>query len=86
MSSFIAILYIVKLEIVPSEIMGWSRPIGPLRVWRNIELVNSLGKKIQISIEDIPEDQYPEILNHMCTIFIKDEATLSSMSKFIIKI
>ncbi|KAK0166802.1 hypothetical protein PV327_004285 [Microctonus hyperodae] len=60
--------------------MGWSRPIGPLRVWRNIELINSHGNKIQISIEDIPEDQYPEVLDHMCTFFIKDETTLSSMN------
>ncbi|KAK0176750.1 hypothetical protein PV328_000856 [Microctonus aethiopoides] len=59
--------------------MGWTRPSTPPRVWRNLELINSDGKLLQISIQDIPKDRFIEVLEHMSTSFVHEEAMISSI-------
>ncbi|KAK0086692.1 hypothetical protein PV326_005476 [Microctonus aethiopoides] len=60
--------------------MGWTRPSTPPRVWRNLELINSDGKLLQISIQDIPKDRFIEVLEHMSTSFVHEEAMISSIN------
>lgn len=63
--------------------MVWSRPSGPPHIWRIAEIVNKNGEKKRFSFQEIPQDRYTEVLNHMCTIFLEDEAMCSSISKYI---
>ncbi|XP_034946060.1 uncharacterized protein [Chelonus insularis] len=60
--------------------MVWSRPNGPPKVWNTVEIVKSDGETIQFTIEEIPVDRYDEVVEHMCSIFIQDEAMCSSMN------
>lgn len=48
---------------------------GQTKVWRVIESVKKGSQEapIKITIQEIPEDRYEDILEHMCTYFIADE-------------
>lgn len=57
---------------------------GQTKVWRVIESVKKGSQEapIKITIQEIPEDRYEDILEHMCTYFIADEPICKCISKF----
>ncbi|XP_076618512.1 arylalkylamine N-acetyltransferase-like 2 [Colletes latitarsis] len=57
------------------------KPPGQAKVWNVIEYVkkNSKEPPVKIFIQEIPEDRYEEILDHMCTYFLADEPICRSM-------
>ncbi|KAF7987934.1 hypothetical protein HCN44_003797 [Aphidius gifuensis] len=57
--------------------MAWSRPSGPPRVWNNIEITDTNKINRKFVIQEIPEEKYDEAVDHMCTIFLRDETILS---------
>ncbi|KOC62775.1 hypothetical protein WH47_03759 [Habropoda laboriosa] len=47
---------------------------GPPKVWKVVELKKKNEEKpIKFTIQEIPEDRYEEVVEHMCTYFIADE-------------
>ncbi|KAI4500451.1 hypothetical protein M0802_004413 [Mischocyttarus mexicanus] len=56
------------------------RTPGPIQIWKTIDGFKTVGdesKSVRIVIQEIPEDRYEDILDHMCTYFIVDEPCCS---------
>nr|XP_012154305.1 PREDICTED: uncharacterized protein LOC100877011 [Megachile rotundata]XP_012154306.1 PREDICTED: uncharacterized protein LOC100877011 [Megachile rotundata]XP_012154307.1 PREDICTED: uncharacterized protein LOC100877011 [Megachile rotundata] len=51
------------------------KPPGPPKVWSTVETVikGKGDKPIKFTIQEVPEDRYDEVVEHMCTYFIPDE-------------
>lgn len=51
------------------------KPPGPPKVWSVVETVikGKGDKPIKFTIQEVPEDRYDEVVEHMCTYFIPDE-------------
>ncbi|XP_076235355.1 arylalkylamine N-acetyltransferase-like 2 [Calliopsis andreniformis] len=58
-----------------------KRP-GQTKVWRVVEVVKKGSQEppIKVSIEEIPEDRYDEVADHMCSYFIPDEPICNCMN------
>lgn len=58
------------------------KPPGPPKVWDVVELkIKTSETPIKFSIQEIPEDRYPELIELMCSDFIADEPLCKSLSK-----
>ena len=56
-------------------------PPGPINIWKVVQ--GSLnGKPVKFSIQEIPEDRYDDVVDHMCTDFINEETFFFKFSKF----
>ncbi|KZC08772.1 PREDICTED: uncharacterized protein LOC107186893 [Dufourea novaeangliae] len=51
------------------------KPPGQAKVWNVVEVAIKGSDKppIKFSIQEVPEDRYEDVLDHMCTYFIADE-------------
>lgn len=58
------------------------KPPGPPKVWEVIKKLSKDGRPIKFTIQEIPEDRYEDVLQHMCTYFLADEPTCETMSEF----
>lgn len=64
------------------EIIFPLKPAGSPKVWKIIETKNKdTGASTKFSIQEIPEDRYQEVIDHMCKYFIEDEPISNSLSK-----
>lgn len=64
------------------EIIFPIKPAGPPRVWKIIETKRKdTGAPIKFSIQEIPEDRYEDVIDHMCKYFIADEPMSDSLGK-----
>ncbi|XP_011174933.2 uncharacterized protein LOC105207197 [Solenopsis invicta] len=45
----------------------------PPKVWQLIEKVDTNGKLMKFTIQEIPEDRYEDVIQHMCTYFLTYE-------------
>lgn len=59
---------------------SYQRPPGPINIWKVVQgSVN--GKAIKFSIQEIPEDRYDDVVDHMSSDFTNDEIFFSKFSK-----
>jgi len=59
------------------------RPSGqPPKVWQVIEKMAKDGKPMKFTIQEIPEDRYEDVIEHMCTYFLADEPICNYLGKF----
>ncbi|XP_054001068.1 uncharacterized protein LOC128888341 [Hylaeus anthracinus] len=58
------------------------KPPGQAKVWNVVDWMkkDSNEPPIRISIQEIPEDRYEDVLDHMCTYFIVDEPICKCMN------
>ncbi|XP_043797906.1 arylalkylamine N-acetyltransferase-like 2 [Apis laboriosa] len=63
------------------EIIFPLKPVGPPKVWKIIETKKKdTGAPIKFSIQQIPEDRYEDVIDHMCKYFIADEPMSNSLN------
>lgn len=64
------------------EIIFPIKPAGPPKVWKIIETKRKdTGAPIKFSIQEIPEDRYEDVIDHMCKYFIADEPMSDFLGK-----
>ena len=58
------------------------KPPGQAKVWKVVECAKKGSKEapIKFSVQEIPEDRYQDVVDHMCTYFIADEPMCSSVN------
>ncbi|CAK9797125.1 Arylalkylamine N-acetyltransferase-like 2 [Anthophora plagiata] len=60
-----------------SKNQGYKLPIkqpGVVKVWKYVEVTKkNEDKPMRFCIQEIPEDMYEDVVEHMCTYFIADE-------------
>ncbi|XP_076686734.1 arylalkylamine N-acetyltransferase-like 2 [Andrena cerasifolii] len=58
------------------------KPPGQAKVWKVVECVKKGSNEapIKFSIQEIPEDRYQDVIDHMCTYFISDEPICNCMN------
>lgn len=57
------------------------KPPGSCKVWKVIELKRKDWKTpIKFTIQEVPEDRYEEVIEHMCTYFIPQEPMCKCMN------
>lgn len=61
--------------------LHWKRPPGPINIWR-IKESSKNGKLQKFIIQDIPEDRFGDVLDHLCEYFLADELLCSSCSEW----
>ncbi|XP_076643276.1 arylalkylamine N-acetyltransferase-like 2 [Halictus rubicundus] len=51
------------------------KPPGQTKVWKVVEAAvkGRPGPPVKFTIQEVPEDRYEEVIEHMCTYFIADE-------------
>ncbi|XP_076278879.1 arylalkylamine N-acetyltransferase-like 2 [Lasioglossum baleicum] len=51
------------------------KPPGQTKVWKIVEAAvkGRQGPPVKFTIQEIPEDRYEEVIEHMCTYFLADE-------------
>lgn len=51
------------------------KPPGQNIIWNNVEatIKGREGPPVKFSIQEVPEDRYDDVVEHMCTYFIADE-------------
>lgn len=61
------------------------KPPGQAKVWNVVECVKKgrQGPPVKFSIQEIPEDRYEDVLDHMCKYFIAEEPICKFLSKFV---
>jgi hypothetical protein len=52
------------------------------KVWQLIEKVDKNGKLMKFTIQEIPEERYEDVIQHMCTYFLANEPICQYLSKF----
>lgn len=64
------------------EIIFPLKPTGPPKVWKTIEIKKKdTDVPIKFSIQEIPEDRFEDVIDHMCKYFLADEPMSNSLSK-----
>lgn len=58
------------------------KPPGP-KVWSTVEAVikRKGDKPIKFTIQDVPEDRYDDVVQHMCTYFVADEPMCKCLNR-----
>ena len=58
------------------------KPPGQAKVWKVVECAKKGSKEapIKFSIQEIPEDRYQDVIDHMCNYFIADEPICNCMN------
>jgi hypothetical protein len=68
-------------------ISGCDDQINLIQYWANVDgierLDDGLTRAVKFSIQEIPNDRYEEVISHMFSYFIIDEATCKSLSMYI---
>ncbi|XP_017890655.1 uncharacterized protein LOC108631325 [Ceratina calcarata] len=67
-----------KTEKSCSQISFPIKKPGPPKIWNVVEIKKD--KTMKFSIQEIPEDRYEEVVEHMCKYFIADEPTCNFMN------
>lgn len=77
-----------KLIKYTDDLLAWKRPAGPIKVWRVVEgrKKNADGKTLRFSIQEIPEGRFDDVLDLMCTEFIRDEPICEYLNEFLFQI
>lgn len=60
------------------------RPPGPIKIWKTIDgfkTIDGESKPVKIVLQEIPEDRYEDIIDHMTTYFVVDEPCCDSLSE-----
>lgn len=61
------------------------KPPGPPKVWKIVEIKKKdADVPIRFTIQEVPEDRYDEVVEHMCKYFIADEPMCKCISKFVL--
>lgn len=63
------------------EIIFPLKPAGPPKVWKTIEIKKKdTDVPIKFSIQEIPEDRFEDVIDHMCKYFLADEPMSNSLN------
>ncbi|KAF7383054.1 hypothetical protein HZH68_014903 [Vespula germanica] len=59
------------------------RTPGPIKIWKTVDGFKTIGgesKPVKIVLQEIPEDRYQDILDHMAAYFVIDEPCCVSLN------
>lgn len=61
------------------------KPPGPPKVWKIVEIKKKdADVPIRFTIQEVPEDRYDDVIEHMCKYFLADEPMCKCTSKFVL--
>ena len=62
--------------------LSFRRPPGPVNIWKVIDF-RWTGQPIKITIQEIPEESYDDVVKFMCEDFLEEETFFKHFSKYL---
>ena len=67
---------------IEAYFLSFRRPPGPVNIWKVLDLLWT-GIPIRITIQEIPEESYDDVVKFMCQDFLKEEPIFKRFSKYL---